>query len=36
MNLDHRTTSFRFLIRDRGGQFTTAFDTVLTAPGSTP
>jgi len=33
--LDDRTASFRFLVRDRAGQLTTAFDTVLAAPGST-
>jgi putative transposase len=30
-----RTTAFRYLIRDRAGQFTTAFDTVLTDAGIT-
>jgi len=35
VDLDDRTASFRFLVRDRAGQLTTAFDTVLAAPGST-
>jgi putative transposase len=34
MDLDDRNATFRFLVRDRAGQFTTAFDSVLT--GSTP
>ena len=29
MNLADRATSFRFLVRDRASQFTTAFDAVL-------
>jgi putative transposase len=33
MDLDDRATTFRFLIRDRAGQFTTAFDAVLTSAG---
>ncbi|MGH3543944.1 MAG: integrase core domain-containing protein, partial [Mycobacterium sp.] len=32
-NLDGRTANFRFLIRDRAGQFTTAFDVVLADAG---
>jgi hypothetical protein len=28
MDLDHRTATFRFLVRDRAGQLTTALDTV--------
>ena len=31
--LDERTATFRFLVRDRAGQFTTAFDTVLAGAG---
>ena len=33
MDLDDRTASFRFLVRDRAGQFTTAFDSVLAGAG---
>jgi putative transposase len=33
MDLDERATSFRFLVRDRAGQFTAAFDAVLTGAG---
>ena len=33
MDLDDRATTFRFLVRDRAGQFTTAFDTVLAGAG---
>ena len=33
MNLDDRTAKFRFLVRDRAGQFTTSFDTVLADAG---
>jgi putative transposase len=33
MDLDNRTTTFRFLVRDRAGQFTTAFDSVLAGAG---
>ena len=33
MDLDDRTATFRFLVRDRAGQFTTTFDTVLAGAG---
>ncbi|PPK63800.1 integrase-like protein [Actinokineospora auranticolor] len=33
MELGGKSEAFRFLIRDRGGQFTAAFDTVLADPG---
>jgi putative transposase len=33
MDLDDHATSFHFLIRDRAGQFTTAFDAVLAGAG---
>ena len=33
MDLDDRAAAFRFLVRDRAGQFTTAFDSVLAGAG---
>ena len=33
MELDERAATFRFLVRDRAGQFTTTFDAVLAADG---
>jgi transposase InsO family protein len=36
MDLGDRATQFSTLIRDRAGQFSAAFDTVLTAAGITP
>jgi putative transposase len=33
MNLDDHATTFRFLVRDRAGQFTTSFDAVLASAG---
>ena len=33
MELDERAATFRFLVRDRAGQFTTAFDDVLAGAG---
>jgi hypothetical protein len=35
IDLGERADQFRFLIRDRAGQFTTAFDTVLADAGTT-
>ena len=33
MDMGERATRFRFLVRDRAGQFTDAFDAVLSAAG---
>ena len=33
MDIDDRAATFRFLVRDRAGQFTTAFDTVFAGAG---
>ena len=33
MDLDDRAARFRFLVRDRAGQFTTVFDEVMTGAG---
>ena len=36
INLGDRAADFRFLVRDRAGQFTAVFDTALAEPGSRP
>ena len=33
MDIDDRTATLRFLVRDRAGQFTTSFDAVLAGAG---
>jgi putative transposase len=33
LDLDERTATFRFLVRDRAGQFTASFDAVLAGAG---
>jgi putative transposase len=36
MDLGDRAADFQYLVRDRAGQFTGAFDAVLVAAGSRP
>jgi hypothetical protein len=36
MDLEERAAPYRFLIRDRAGQFTGAFDTLLTCTSFSP